>query len=967
MDTLKRIEESLRLTFSEEQRNVVRSYGQPISIVACAGAGKTTTLIAKLLYLELEHGVKPYEMLAISYTKKAVEEIEKRYIAARRQLKLKDYSPVFTTFHALFRRILMSVEEYKDIRVVDSSSYTYALTPHVKSIGVSDNTKRETVDSILRFRSYAINRGYTLNGEDIDMSRLNEAYTLGMTFNTTDYFKIVKEYNLLKQENNELDFDDLQGVCVYLLESSEYREQLLAEFGGSYSSILIDEYQDISPVQNKVMIQLIKEIGSQGLIVIGDDDQCQPAGTQVLMYGGYTKDIKDVKVGDRVVSYKAGHTPTLTNGNSLRGFKVNETSSRLVKGISTVITESGHESQYTDGHITYARVNKEYDLPTIYLLENDTGYKLGVAMFSQLNKELVSNNGFKLWKLGSFDSYTQAVEYCNLMAGNFSDTKDVKKVFHEYTSVREEYPFITRSNGDYIYDAISKSQAFQIRACNLEVGCMDKLVVDEQGKLTYSPIQTIYYNDEDEVKVYSLSVDDYSNYVADGIVTHNCIYKFRGAEPGIILDFEFTHLNAKRLFLATNYRCPYNILNFVAPSIEENTVRVKKDLQVAREGGLVGYIDTRYNYNGFIDEIRLDYLDMESREDLAILVRNNNQRTIIADILARNNIRVDIQTIKWSLYESSVYKRLTDIVRTIKRSDNYSFVRNHWIYAPHLKKDTIKHFERVDTLWVEEVYNNRLDLGYTRNNIVKQILQEDNAYDCIRLAYSLVSEHYTSGARKGYYNMDRVMETYNYCLKIAEGFTYDEFLKDSARIKSKLNGQIGRGKTIGVYTMHGVKGLEFKNVYIFNATDTYMLHGSRTTPETTEEERRLFYVAVTRAMEKVVFVHSSKEPTTFIDECHKGSEGLVTLVKHEETVGTPTVGIKEDVTEGIAINFSLDSLLMDTPAPTPSNTPETKPTPKQQHTQDAWDALVDRVKPKVTNEPKVSVKKISLQDINSLL
>ena len=79
MDALINIEQALDLTFSEEQRAVVRAYGQPVSIIACAGAGKTTTLIAKLLYLELAHGVKPYEMLAISYTKKAVDDIEERY------------------------------------------------------------------------------------------------------------------------------------------------------------------------------------------------------------------------------------------------------------------------------------------------------------------------------------------------------------------------------------------------------------------------------------------------------------------------------------------------------------------------------------------------------------------------------------------------------------------------------------------------------------------------------------------------------------------------------------------------------------------------------------------------------------------------------------------------------------------------------------------------------------------------
>lgn len=738
MDTLVKIETALQLSFSEEQRQVVKAYGQPVSIVACAGAGKTTTLIAKLLYLELEHGVKPYEMLAISYTKKAVEEIEKRYNSARLKMNLPKYSPVFTTFHALFRRILQSVDEYKDVNVVDSTSYIYPLLPVLGGRGISDSTKYDTVSNILRFRSYAINRGYTLTGEDLEPSRLKEAEYLGMDFGESNYYKIVEAYNQLKKENGDLDFDDLQGLCVDVLTNPLYKDQLLSEFAGAYSSILIDEYQDISPVQNKVMSLLIQEIGSQGLIVIGDDDQC--------------------------------------------------------------------------------------------------------------------------------------------------------------------------------------------------------------------------------------------------------IYKFRGAEPDIILDFEFTHMNAKRLHLATNYRCPYNILNFVAPSIETNKKRVSKDLQAAKPGGLVGYIDTKDGYESFIEEVRQDYLEMGHQDDLAILVRNNNQRTLIADMLARSNMRVDIQSMNWSLYESSVYKRLTGIIRTIKRSDNYRFANDYWIYAPAMRRDEANVYLRKETDWIEDVYNGRLDLGYTRNDIIKSILQGDDAVELLTLAFSLVKDHYRSGSRRGFYNMDRIHETYNYILDIAKNRTYKEFLEKNKQVKATLNGQIGGIQTLGIYTMHGVKGLEFKNVYIFNATDQYMIRGDKAeSVETIEEERRLFYVAVTRAMEKVVFVHSSRESALFVDECHKGDEGLVTLIAPKtETQGEPNTttkplpssSSKSDNTESsqgvINLDFSLDSLFGGVGTATPSTTKKSDKANTKREQEDAkkvsaWDELVKRVEANKAVPSKTSTKKISLEDIGSLL
>ena len=721
MDTLEMIEGALQLNFSEEQRAVVRAYGQPVSIVACAGAGKTTTLIAKLLYLELEHGVKPYEMLAISYTKKAVDEIEKRYNSARLKMGLQPYSPVFTTFHALFRRIIMSVDEYKDVNVVDSSSYIYTLLSTLGGRGISDSTKYDTVSNILRFRSYAINRGYTLTGEDLEPSRLKEAESLGVEFSESNYYKVVEAYNQLKQENGDLDFDDLQGLCVDVLTNPLYKDRLLNEFAGAYSSILIDEYQDISPVQNKVMSLLIQEIGSQGLIVIGDDDQC--------------------------------------------------------------------------------------------------------------------------------------------------------------------------------------------------------------------------------------------------------IYKFRGAEPDIILDFEFTHMNAKRLHLATNYRCPYNILNFVAPSIEENKKRVSKDLQAAKPGGLVGYIDTRGGYESFIEEIRQDYLEMGHQDDLAILVRNNNQRTLIADMLVRNNMRVDIQSMNWSLYESSFYKRLTGIIKTIKRSDNYRFASDYWIYAPAMRRDEAQVYLRKETDWIEDVFNGRLDLGYTRNEVVKQILQGDDAVELLTLAYSMVKDHYISGSRRGYYNLSRIKETYDYMLEIAKNRTYTDFIDKNNHVKAKLNQQIGRTQTLGIYTMHGVKGLEFKNVYIFNATDNYMLRGDKSqSPETIEEERRLFYVAVTRAVEKVVFVHSSAEKATFVDECHAGSDGLVTLIKPVEAKPEVTEPeVSKESKEVISVDFSLDSLFGGGSQVVEAPKKSVRREQEKEKKESAWDALVKKVESQNKVPAQTNTKKISLEDISSLL
>lgn len=620
MTTIRRIEQAAGVKFSQEQVNVIKAYGKPTSVNACAGSGKTTTLIGKLLYNELEFGVKPYEMLVISFTNKAVRDIEGRYQQLRRKMGLPAYTPTFSTFHAFFKKMLSVYPDLADMKLLTGTEYNYTLVKQVTDIGASLNTKTETVTSILNYRGYLINKGYSIDG----ISGAEQYYNpMDRNFSLKDYFKVITEYNRIKKENNELDFDDLQGEILKRIKDDEQKGVLLDEFKSTYTTVMIDEYQDISPIQYNIMREFLNVIGDRHFVAIGDDDQS--------------------------------------------------------------------------------------------------------------------------------------------------------------------------------------------------------------------------------------------------------IYRFRGSEPKIIIDFEFKHLNAQRLYLSTNYRCPQNILSFVAPSIVKNKTRIAKTLQVASEGGNVNYIDTQYGYQEFVNRVTEDFTRTVRKTDLAILVRDNALRMIIADLLMRRGVPVDIQNMNWSVYHSSVFNRLTEIVKTVKQAKNQKFVEQSWIYAPHIKKENLKQYEYSSQMWVDEVLNGRLKLGGGRDEVVKRMLKTQDAVELLTLAYSLVEQQYINGSKKGLYNIDTVRETYNYILDIAQGKTYHEFKDDCERIKVQLSSNIGRQKVVNIYTMHGVKGLEFKNVYIYNPIDRYLLRakhkGHALDIATEEEERRLFYVAITRAKKSVTLVYDSREPAQFVQEC----------------------------------------------------------------------------------------------------
>ena len=105
MNSIERIEKGLNLKFSKQQLDIITSVGVPTNVISLAGSGKTTTLLARLFYMEFEYQIKPYNMLAITFSNSASADMYERYIKARKQLDLPGYTPCFKTFHALFNNL----------------------------------------------------------------------------------------------------------------------------------------------------------------------------------------------------------------------------------------------------------------------------------------------------------------------------------------------------------------------------------------------------------------------------------------------------------------------------------------------------------------------------------------------------------------------------------------------------------------------------------------------------------------------------------------------------------------------------------------------------------------------------------------------------------------------------------------------------------------------------------------------
>jgi DNA helicase-2/ATP-dependent DNA helicase PcrA len=248
---------------NEQQREAVVNTEGPILILAGAGSGKTRVIAHRIAYLLAEKKVAPWNILAVTFTNKAAEEMRLRV-----QRLLKDHHlpswPLVSTFHSLCVRILrQDIEKLNDkytrtFTIYDQDDSLRLLKSSIKDLGFDEKYlgPRATQSAI----SSAKNRGenpeaFAAKAEYVDERRAAMA-------------RVYETYEQRLHANNALDFDDLLIKTVRLLRDvQEVREK----YNNKFRYILVDEYQDTNTLQFS-LIKLITE-KQQNICVVGDEDQ----------------------------------------------------------------------------------------------------------------------------------------------------------------------------------------------------------------------------------------------------------------------------------------------------------------------------------------------------------------------------------------------------------------------------------------------------------------------------------------------------------------------------------------------------------------------------------------------------------------------------------------------------------------------------------------------------------------------
>lgn len=351
------------------------------------------------------------------------------------------------------------------------------------------------------------------------------------------------------------------------------------------------------------------------------------------------------------------------------------------------------------------------------------------------------------------------------------------------------------------------------------------------------------------------------------------IYGFRGSRPDFLLEFEEYFSNTKKVLLDINYRSKGEIINIANRLIEKNTNRYEKVIKCGQgNGAKVNYISPEdseeeavYIAKDIKNKIQEDYTEYT---DFAVIYRTNIQSRALVDVFMDMRIpfvvKDSIVTIydHWAAQDILAYLRIgvnpnsnKDWIRIINKpfryisKDNLNLIKDEPDFINSLINKCDLHPKQVKT-----INDLDIDISYVKG------LNPKNAISYIRttLDYDRYILDYCANRK---IKTNGLIEILNELESSATNFkTIQEYLEHIERVKSEIVDNKNNKETDGVIftTMHSAKGLEFKNVYIIGANEgtiphekSYEIDNEEKKNDQIEEERRLMYVAITRAEENI--------------------------------------------------------------------------------------------------------------------
>lgn len=703
-----------------QQQAAVTTDSKKALCIAGAGSGKTRVLTERMAYLMEEKKVSAYEILAVTFTRKAAGEVRQRL---ETRLGKKGTPITIGTVHAFALRMLRQFGEMGGFKPSQLTVYSpwetaYLLREVAIDLGVYDGKKwkilKREVDSMFDY--------FYQTGEEPEEN--------------DPKLKLFKEFFSRCKENNACTYGSLLTHLHDLLSNPKFMQYW------KYKYILVDEVQDIDILQHNIINRMMG-IGGESLFVVGDVDQCQPAGTMVLTPSGEVP-IESLKCGDRVRAWTTNQkTPQgkiVQLGNSGRASRVLDIDCRNFTGEMIKVEAGGNETYCTPNHkwwVKYERV----------LLE----------VTADMLREGMS---IPVW-----DGHR----------GHFWRPISIRR----------------------------------------------RLVVD--------------------VPVYSLNVEKHHAYVANGLCTLNSIYSWRGAVPEYLIE----HQDEFDIYrLESNYRSCPEIVEASNRLIEHNKERIPRTMVATREGPG--------------DITQMDEMDSERIASAIIDLKATGKDLCETVVLARNHILLK----KLSETLTNLNFPHTRIGNTTDMMDQMEFR----VFHAFLKLIQNPYDNFSFGLIRELLGVSRKQYGDIRLKAIRESKSHFHAFWKVMPADPQAIEFFSKAATddspallaeiiQGIWPFDapeitRFIE--QWMDERGEG-SLDDYLDWLATYDLQEEVK-DADKNLKLMTIHAAKGLEWPTVIIVGCNDGILpsKQSVEAGDEEIESERRLFYVALTRAKDQIV-------------------------------------------------------------------------------------------------------------------
>ncbi|MGK0467950.1 ATP-dependent helicase [Clostridium sp.] len=430
---------------------------------------------------------------------------------------------------------------------------------------------------------------------------------------------------------------------------------------------------------------------------------------------------------------------------------------------------------------------------------------------------------------------------------------------------------------------------------DLQIGCRNLFIKDytilQAYKKLFKYVLIDEFQDCDSMQVEILKLINEGNSIFAVGDEDQCIYGFRGSNPECMVRFSEHFEGGGKLLLSVNYRCPKNIVEISMSLIKNNSMRNEKHINAFKklDGGIAVLNSVNESYQAeeisCIIEKRSEASDKDYRDNV-ILYRTNVECRSLIDVFIKKKIPFLLLDKEYDFFQHFICKDIIAYLKlSIDKTDRDSFVRIinkpfRYISKLNLEKlrrnsvkddcfEMVKDIEGTPVFQMKmldklkkDIHNlNEMSLKSAIDNIVLSIGYHDHIREyCTKFKIDLGEmEDVISEFRQS-------IEGYNAIIPFLE---HVEEVKDEIK-RHKKNTE---DDAVILSTIHGVKGMEFKNVFLINCNEENIPHVN-SMDKNIEEERRLFYVGITRAIDNVWLCISRnikgkvKETSRFIVECN---------------------------------------------------------------------------------------------------